>query len=1070
MIPIKHILYEYGVEQIFKLVVPGGASHTIKQPVGWDEVESIVSINEETFNVEDFIIVSNTKLKFSEYTDKAAYDLIRNVYNTSGGDGRLIFKWIAVKDGVEYDLLGDRFELNFNKKNESFDKNFMKIEMELIKNEAVNKMYTREDTTIDLFADKDLDENTITPVSTFNIGYKKGDQILSNFYTFDISQYNFGVNGSVKSFFFSFNRSDDYGFGSNSNKFASWKNNDTSLGARTYQGPFVETDITLPNLKAEISNMNIAVEKGIAGENFADASLFAIIRVGNSEVRRVFIKSTVSVPIPAGGTYGEIKIDNGIYDLGNLMSGQNLTFEIISNVDENLKGFPVSDNTSIEITTNIESPLVKTKGVRLIEALNQIAKNYTSGAITAESFILGSGGAFYNTSISTGMYLRGLPEIYLSQKMKTSLKAILNEGAAPLLALGYDITEDKLIVEDIGYFFKDLKIYDLSEKQYLLEDFSIENDTTVSYNNLVFGSKKYSTQVKFDIKNFNTVAELSTPIKTNKNKLDKQTDLIIDSFKIQELIEDKSSSTNDNDDDKVLIDMVQVNDIWDQGVFQNCSHSEDGGNLLLSCTSPSFDTTLIEVGNTIQILEGNNAGTWTVLSIDGAKMKVNKSSGIWSGIRDTPIKYKITSLIKNRTNEGFQVYGETVFRPQTSTNIRHNPKYQLARWWPIFGSGLRKKADADLLKVTNYKNNSEAKVKIVGSDMGNELPGDIIVGSNEELLRLRNFTPTFFNGENIQISFNKITWEEFFLIYMNWRYGEGNDRTKSRGYISCNTPFGIYDVYPFGPEMFKHNKSTNTLTIKGKVKGKSVNNPVLLSVVQEDRNTVTLSWDYVVEYVNPVIKIQYSLDGSNWETVHTVSNVKTATFSNAVFNSIMTGTNVYFRVIANTADYYNKVSNTRLIEWQFNDWVINEISRTENINCGYSYLTLEITGTVDLEIKWHYEDVPGGGNYTATDLANTSLIASYDSPYGTGNADEQITTMNLSNESKTIYIQLKNSDKTDAGTPLNCNTGNMFYTVQSDLDIEFKDISTDEITSYHLQSRIFKKYIDISVDPDPEGP
>lgn len=1068
MVPIKHILYEYGVDQIFKLSIPGGESHIIKQPEGWDEVESIVNINEETFNVEDFIVGSNTKLKFSEYTDKVAYDLIRSVYNSSGGDGRLIFKWIAVKDDVEYDLLGDRFELNFNKKNESFDKNYMKIEMELVKNEAVNKMYTREDTTIDLFADKDLDDNNITPVSTFNIGYKKGDQILSNFYTFDISQYKFGVNGGVKSFFYSFVRSDDYSFGTNTNNYASWKNSDTMTGGRKYQGPFVETNITLSNLKVEISNMNISVQKAIAGDNFADATLFAVIRGNNQEIRKP-ITSTVSVPLPGGGTYGEIKIDNGIFDLGNLMPGQNLTFEIISNADENLKARPLGDNTSIEITTNIESPLVKTKGVRLIEALNQIAKNYTSGVITSESFVLGMGGAFYNTSISTGMYLRGLPDIYLSQKMKTSLKAILNEGSAKLLALGYDITEDKLIVENIGYFFKDLRIYDLSEKQYLMEGFSIENDTSVSYNNLVFGSKKYSTDVKFDIKNFNTVAELSTPIKTNKNKLDKQTDLIIDSFKIQELIEDKSSSTNDNDDDKVLIDMVQVNDIWDQGVFQNCSHSQEGGSLLLSCTSPSFDTTLIEVGSSIQIVEGKNVGSWTVLSIEGAKMKVNKTSGIESGIVDTPIRYKIDALIKNRTNEGFIVDGETVFRPQTSTNIRHNPKYQMARWWPLFGSGLRKKIDSDTLKVTNYKNNSEAKVKIVGSDMTNELPGDVIVGSNEDLLRFRDFEQTFFNGEQIEITYSKVAFEEFYLIYNNWRYGEGNDRTKSRGYISCNTPFGIYDVYPFGPEAFKHNKATNTLTIKGKVKGKSVDNPVLLSVVQVDRNTVTLTWDYVVEYISPVIKIQYSLEGSNWETVHTVTNVKTATFSTSVFNSIITGTDVYFRIIAITADYYNKVSNTRLVTWAFNDWILREISRTENIGCGYSYLTLELLGTVNLEIKFTYSDLPGGGEYSAID-SDANTLAYFNSTYGPGNTNIQTETYSITSESKLIYIQLKNSDKTESGQPLNCNSGTVIYNVRSSLNIDFKDLSTGDITSLSLLSRIFKKYFDYSPDIDPEIP
>ncbi len=1069
MVPIKQIIYQSGVDHIYKLVVPSGnfaGEYVINQPSGWEEVDSVININEDRFNVEDFIIGGTVKLLFSEFSNKTAFDLLKNVYNEQGGDARVIFKWFVEFEGVLYDILSDNFEINFNKRKEGFEQTMMALEYELIKSESENKLYAREETTVDLFSDKDLDENTITPVTTFNIGYKKGNKILTNFYTYDFSQDRLGAIAYDRTGqFFSFQRSDNYEFGNNSNNYASYQN--YGPGIRTYQGPFASTDITLKLLKVEITELSIEIRRG--DHTAPNATLYAVIRNGDTFVRREKIKDAEPLPV-TGGTDGIITIDSGIWDLGTLQKDQNITFEIQSNEGVNIAAVPRKTSTTIKLTVNMESPLVKTKGVRLIEALNQIAKNYTSGEIMAESFILGPGGSFYNTSISTGMYLRGLPDDFLTQKIKTSMKDLFHEGCSKLLALGYDVINDKMIVEDIAYFFKDYKVYDLSEKQYFNEDFSIDHDDNLSYNLLQFGSKKYSTEIKFDIRNFNTTAEISTPIKKNKSKFDMQTDLIIDEFKIQELVEDKSSSTNENDDDKVLIDMVEAINHWDSGVFENCQHSDDGGKLLLNCTQTPFDTTLIQIGSYIEITEGINQGQWQVISIDGTRMKVNKSTGIETGAGDTPIRYLIPSLIKNRTNEGFFVYGETIFNPQTTTNIRHNPKYQMARWWPYFGSGLRKKLDSENLKVTSYKNNSEAKVKIIGSDMTNELPGDVIVGGNEPLSRMRNFQRTFFNGEKIQISYNRVTWEEFFMLYVNWRYGEDNDRTKSRGYIPCNTPYGIYDVYPFGQEAFKHNKSTNELTIRGKIKGKSVDNPVLLSVVQENRNTLTLTWDYLMEYVNPLIKIQYSLDGANWETVHTVTNVKTATFSNDIFNSILTGTNVYFRIVINTADYYNKVSNTRLVTWQFNDWILREISRTENTNCGYSYLTLEVTGTVDLVIKWNYEDDPGGGNYIATDLVANTTIASFDSPYGSGNADEQILPLNLSGETKTIYIQLKNSDKTASGTPLNCNSGNMLYTVDSSLNIEFKDLATDETTSFFLRSRIFKRYIDLPLDPDPGTP
>jgi hypothetical protein len=1069
MVPIKHLLNETGVDQIFKLIVPEGnyaGEYITSMPKGWNEVDSIVSINDEFFNVEDFIIGDNTKLKFTEFTDKKTFDLIRNVYNEQGGDGRLIFKWIAEKDGIQYDLLSENFEINLNKKSESFDKSMMMTEVELKKSEAQNKIYTREDTTIDLFETKDLDENDIEPVSVFDIGFKKGDRVLSNFYTYDISQRKtiYVDHQSVTKALPSFRRSNDYEFGTNTNQMCGYR--ERPFYPPISQGPFVSTNITLKNIKIEISNMSI-------GLIFRTGTLYAVINGANNSERLVPLENTI--PNPSTPAIGMINIDNKTYVLSDgLLPGESLSLEIRPSDNGEFYMTSQKTDTSIEITTDMEAPLVRTKAVRLFDAINQLAKNYSAGEITAESFILDEGGNYYDTSISTGIYLRGLPAVYLSQKLKTSLKALFQEGAAKLLALGFDVLGSKFVVEDINYFFKDLKCYDLSEKLYLNEDFKIENDPDVSYNNLMFGSKKYSTNQKFDIKNFNTVIEVNTPIKSNKNKFDKQADLIIDPYKIKEMIEDKSSSTNDNDDDKVLIDMVKVVDYWDYGVFENCTHSIVSGYLQLSCTQTSFDTTLMEVGKLVQITEGLNEGSWTILEIVDFKLKLDKTTGIQEGTNDTPIRYEITSLTKNRTIEGFTGYNNTIWSAETTTNIRYNPKYQLARWFPYFGSGLRKKISTELLKVASYKNNSEAQMTIVAPDMPNELQGEVIVGGNETLARMRDYKATFFNGEKIEVSFNKVTFEEFFDIYNNWKFGEGNDRTKSRGYISCNTPYGIYDIYPFGATAFSHNKAKNTLSIKGKVKGKSVENPVLLNVVQLDKNTVTLVWDYLVDYINPVIKIQYSLDGVNWETVHTVNNVKTATFSNLVFNSIMTGENVYFRIIASTADFYNKVSNSLGIIWQFNDWVLKEISRTENTNCGNSYLTFEVRGTVDLEITWNYEDNPGSGGYSAIDSVAGLPIAEFEStPGGFGETDQQITTLSISNEIRSFYIHLKNA--TVGGFPepraLNCNSGNHTLYVFSMLSIDLKDLATDEVTNITLTADTLKKYFYRPPNPiDPDLP
>lgn len=1062
MTPIKHIIYENGVKQIFKLIVVSGnhqGEYIIKKPNGWDSLDSVIDINDELFYVENFLIGDSEKLEFSEYSSKEAFNLIKNVKQEQGGDGQIKFKWLAIKDGVEYDLLKDNFEINLNKYVESFDNSMRKIEIELIKSEAQNKLFNRNETTVNIFDTKDLDENEITPAQSIDIGYKKGDKVLSNFYTYDISQ-NGQLSTQRSDQFFRFVRASDYEFGDNNNNEAGY-NNQESVGKRTEVGPFVATNITRKGLKVEFSNFHFTMQRSDGG--YPQVELVIQVRNGGTVVKEYKVRDSINNPSFPGDS--EIKIDNLIIPLDEpLYPGQNI-FITVKNLDgSNFRMFAVQNNSSIEITTNMESPLVRTKSIRLIEAVNQLAKSYTNGEISVLSRSLGVGGMYHDTSISTGMYLRGLPPKYLLQKIKTSLKSVTEDGASKLMALGYDVVEDNIIIENIDYFFKEIKNYDLSEKTYIQSDFKLENDIDLALNNLLFGSKKYSTNNKFDIQNFNTSEEISTPIKSNKAKLDKQTDLIIDPYKIQELIEDKTTSTNDSDDDLVLIDMVNVTNHWDSGVFENTTHRNESGNLLLTCISTPFDMVLIEVGVSIEITEGLNVGNHTVLEIDGAKMKLTSTGTIQEGTVDTPIKYQIENLTKNRTNEGFTGTDETIRDVSTTTNIRHNPKYQMARWFPFFGGGLRKKSNSELLKVTNYKNNSAAKMTIVAGfpELANELQGEVIVGDSETLGRMRDYKATFFTGDVITITFKNILFEEFIAIYENWRYGLGNDRLLSRGYLTLNTPDGILDVYPFGTAAFKHSKLNNTLTIKGKIKGKSVDSPTLLNVHQIDRNTVSLVWDYNGDYVNPHIKIQFSPDGTNWTTIKEVDNVKIDTIQSDLFNDFMTGDNVYFKVVVSSSDIYNKSSNTLSLIWQYNDWVIREISRTENINCGNSYLDLVIKGTANLTFKWFFGSYPGGGSAKIVDAISNSELLSFNSPYGLDYEENIQEERIFNNDTLEMSIMIKNTDKSSDLKILKCVGDGIEYQVNSTLTLSINDEMNNEVNVV-LECITRKKFKDTGI-------
>lgn len=1066
MSEIRNIILENRVEEIFQLVIPDGdlaGTYTIDKPDGWDEIDSVVNINEEFFNVEDFIIGESEKIKFYQYNTPETFDLIKKINKEYLGDGQIIFKWYAKKGTQTIDILGENFEINLNKYSEGFEKTKLKLELEIKKRESQSKFLNREDTTVNLFDNKSVDQAEIDPVETFTVGYKKGDKQLSNFYTLDIaspiSQLSF-----AKYHLSPFIRADDYGFGINKNESCGFI--DYGFGNVRNLGAFVVTDTLLKNVKIEVSNFEVVV---VCPDSIArPAKLMAFIDVGTNNVRKEIIKA--SDPIVTGDDAVKIKIDNITVPIGNVSAGQSISLAVVRDDGDVHKMIALNSNTTIEITTNLSSPLVRTEAVRLNKALNQIARSYTSGQLTVQSNILDEGGYYYNTSVSTGIYLRGLPPVYtVGQKIKTSFKSLFYDGVAPLLALGFDINNNKVIIEDIKYFFKNIQSYDLSNKTFREDDYKIENDKDLFKNQVLFGSKKYSTQVKGDIKNFNTKLEASTPIITSKDKFDKQADIIIDEFRIQELIEDNSTSTNDNDDDMVLIDMVNVTDTWDDAVFENCFHQPFEGNLKLSCQTTPFDTTFITEGSLITITEGINVGTWTVLELGNNYIVVNKTSGITTDTRDTPIRYQISALVKNRTGiegEGFTNV-DKVKELYTAANLRHNPKFQMARWFPYFGSGLVKKPDDKEIVITDYKNNDEVTLQCSDSSLANELQGLIRVGDNVPLNEFRDQYETFFNGQKIEITIPEVDFYEFMDIYNNWKFGAGNDRMLSRGYITVPTPEGLMNVYPFAKGALSHNRFDNELTIKGKIKELFLPNPVLLSVNQINANTVKLTWDYDDKFINPTIKIQYSLDGSNWNLITSVTNVKELEFTNSLFDDFMTGETVYFKVIVSSSEYRNRNSNSQNIVWQYNDYVIREIYNTVN-SCGDLNSIIEIKGNIDFTIDWNLESIPGGGSILVTNNNTSEIVTSIMTDYGAIDNKSETTShsVTLGNSLK-LAVNMKLTSRNEDERPINCTSGNTTVYVQDSLYIQFKNTDEELIKEINLYSDFEKFYFN---RPSPEEP
>ena len=887
---IKNIQYQSGVGQIFRLEVITGkyaGIHEIQEPDGFDALDISIDVNEEYYNIDNFILGETSKIKILEYNDKRTFDIIKGVYDEQGGDGQIIFRWYVVHNGVEKDILGEGFEINLNKYQLNYENSQRVIECEIKKREAQNKFYTREDTTINLFAKKNLDENQIEPIGSREIVLKaEEEEIKTEWWMDDYGEnydwYNYKKNIGNKNLdpwfqyqktvsnikfippktwvFPKFNRSEDSKLGENIPLYGGdWKASITreelqdpawaaqyprymyEHGEITYwgQNTLFHTRNELSNVVFSISNLHFkarsySLKKGYNPlynednkeyrENYKPFSFSIALLIETPHVSTTFfLKSSRDTDI---GNYSEMNIVNEGWAIGDLPANSTVKIGIMPHNDIRNKEFIITGNkshTSLKVTSSIDKLGRKSKVVSLFDAIDKVAENYSDGKIRLKSTILSEGGKYANQYVATGSFLRGVANIFLGEeKINTSFKSLFYEGAAPLLALGFDVIEDKLIVEDIDYFFKDVQAYDLTNKDFVQENLTIENDKDISYNNLIFGTKKYSTKKKGDIFNFNTKMECSTPIKSVKKKLDKTTGFIIDEYKIQDLLDDTNDNTNDNDDDLVLIDTITGSYI-DSGSFPDVVHSDAGGVLTLTASKSPWDTLPFKVGEKIKIVEGLNVGEYTILAIKSHTLTLDKRIGIEQGTILTKIEHTLTDVIKNRNataTDGF-ISAEGVKNKRTAVNLYHNPKYHMKRWFPLFGGGLSKKPNGENIIVTNYKNNGKIEVE-PDTDKIPYLPSEVdVLNENINLERLRKSSRVLFGTENIEVTLTNVTFEEFYNLYNRWRIGEDiytGEKIPSRGYIDVYIGSETYSIYPFGTEALQYDKGANELTIKGKIK------------------------------------------------------------------------------------------------------------------------------------------------------------------------------------------------------------------------------------------------------------
>ncbi|MDV4070300.1 hypothetical protein CMT45_01045 [Elizabethkingia anophelis] len=1061
---INNIVYQYEIGQVFQLIVINSkyaGTYEIEEPDGFDEISSYIDINEELFNVDKFIVGDGTSVEFVKYNNKAAFEIIDKVNKEKGGDGEIIFKWFI--DGE--DILGDDIQINMNKVSNKYEKSSLKIVTELKKRESQNKMHTREDTSVNLFSDKNLDNKPITPVATKEIYFKEIRKNVKNFYSYSAENEEPSlVTKGTQRWQWLYRRAADFGLGDNTNEISGYHHKFQSDTGYWYAGDMLSTKSDNGEFKITISNLEFTGSK-VGPTSYIPLHLVAILKDSTGTPFKFIIlekskpdssfPTTARIEILTSNTYTNETLGT-ISDPAplTLKAGQSIEISFMYGLTPDSEYDPnaqyvwrsIKTGTSITIESNLLNPLRKVPIVPLKDALNQICKSYSDDVISVDSTILGSGGIYENTGIGTGIQLRGISDTYkLPNKLTTSLKDLLYDGVAPLFAFGYDIVGNKFIVESVDYFFKDIQVFDLSNKGFDEDGYLLSNDLENSLNNLKFGSKKYSTDKENDIRNYNTALDGLTPIKSTKNKMDKTSNLLIDEFMIGSVINDNSSKTSDADDDVILIDMVHIDNYKDNGIIFNCIHEIVNGHLSLKSYNTPFDMLPINVGDIVEITSGLNQGTWTVFAKTTITLELTGSTTIQTGVSNTPISYTVTNFTKNRSDEGF-VSVDGVYSRDTTSNLRHNPKFQMARWSGFFGSALVKKLASEEILVTNYKNNGNVEIEVNPTELPNELSGRVKLNANETVGRLRNFKYPYFTNQTIEITIPYVTFEEFFRLHNNWRFGIGGDRNKSRGYITVDTPEGVMDVYPFGQKGLEHNKGYNTLTIRGKVKGSSLKNKIL-NAVFTGPTVVQLQIFTPDEFKALPMRIKATKDnGATWETIYNGANSSNVQIDDAFFfTNIPKNRKIGFRVFSIEDGIEQYKSDDVFTPYPFGEIVVNTtkiITNPDESNCGYTYVEYEVIGEGVLEVHYKLFSEQGNGSIVVLD-ENDNIIVEIHAPVNAENYEHtEIVNLTLTGKSK-FKATLRAASTVNEGFYTCFDNGNPFILMYATTGIRFFDNGKD---------------------------
>lgn len=708
--------------EIFKLnfITNGEGIKPISEPVGFDAADFTLKQDSKRLGRDVSFAGGESEFSFYPMNDHE-FDLLIYYYETFGWESEV--QLIIEVDGFD-NIIGD-FDF-FTAKTNLIDDFSCKIVQS--KKQALIKK--RNDVKVDLFSDKDLDDNDITPVITENILVKaKPIKQSSRWETAGTFDWTFSASGvSTRTKYRALLPSVNivnYSIDDTLIPFSALSEDSSVLDAvnNVIKNGYIilELQNNIKDIKILITNVNFNVSTEVfnGGDGYVDfrfeikygtdydtaeTEVFfnALLQDGQSfsETRDFELNIPYLNRADKIWCYCFFKVRQS-----NSFGGRFTTYVNVPTMDITITG------TSTSYSTIAPS-------VRLYDA---VAQNVNAVSQLPISFPFAEpNGEMYNQRVLSGNMLRNV----INKPFYFSMKDI--SEWLPEIHGDYEVGEENVYFGLYKDYYANIEsgVFDTIK----FDDYEKMFNEKCAINQFYYKNKKYQSQKENEVDNTYDVvhgeSEWLVPNVFVENKKEVSVSFVRDAFLIAEtqkkaLTESDDTATQD-DDTIFIIDTIETIDdyVFEETDFLQHVYDVSLNTLSLNNTGDfSFILIGITIGTTFKILGSDtNAGTYTVTAVENRKLTLTGGGSINNnGERVTSFQYvvtKETAPYKTWGNEGFSNI-DGILNEEDYANLKYSVKRNITRFYNQYLATTNLWAKKPI-KNTFYKNNPDATLDYEG--------------------------------------------------------------------------------------------------------------------------------------------------------------------------------------------------------------------------------------------------------------------------------------------------------------------------------------------------------------------